>query len=140
MNRILIAAAALAFAFPLPGKTQSTAQTANMSTPMTAHDVQSLIKIAHSTEQYKQLASYYRQKEAGYRAKAAEEEIERDRRAHVNAGLMQKYPRPVDSAQYLYASYVSDANGAALQAEHYDRLAANNSQHDPHMATDSGSK
>jgi len=85
--------------------------------------VQSLIKSAHSSAQYTQIAGYYHQREAMYRAKAAEEKAERDRRAQVNAALMQKYPRPVDSAQYLYESYLSDANSAAVQAQHYDQLA-----------------
>ena len=77
-----------------------------------------LIKNAHSREQYQQLASYYHRQEANYRAQAAAEKAERDRRAQVNAGLMQKYPRPVDSAQYLYESYVYQADNAALQAQH----------------------
>jgi hypothetical protein len=38
--------------------------------------------------------------------------------------LMQKYPRPVDTAQYLYESYVSQADDAALQAQHFDQLAS----------------
>ena len=74
--------------------------------------------------QYKQLADYFHQQEAKYRAEAAAEKIERDRRAQVNAGLMQKYPRPVDTAQYLYESYVSQADDAALQAQHFDQLAS----------------
>ena len=74
--------------------------------------------------QYKQLADYFQQQEAKYRAEAAAEKIERDRRAQVNAGLMQKYPRPVDTAQYLYESYVSQADDAALQAQHFDQLAS----------------
>jgi hypothetical protein len=75
-----------------------------------------------------------------YRAKAADEKIERDRRAQVNAGRYQKYPRPVDSAQYLYESYVSSADSAALQAQHYDQLAAGQTQHDQRLAADSQGK
>ena len=123
MNRTLIIAAAL-ITFPLMGMTQSTTQTANLTIPLTANEAHSLMKSAHSTEQYKQLAGYFHQQEAVYRAKAADEKIERDRRAQVNAGLYQKYPRPVDSSQYRYESYTTDADQAALKAQHYEQLAA----------------
>jgi hypothetical protein len=98
------------------------------------------MKTAHSVEQYKELSSFFHQQEAVYRAKAADEKTERDRRAQVSAGLYQKYPRPVDSAQSLYESYVSSADGAALQARHYDQLAAGETQHGRQLATDSQGK
>jgi hypothetical protein len=140
MNRTLIIVAALALTFPLAGMAQSTTQSANLSTPMTAHDVHLLMKSAHSVEQYKQLAGYFHQQETEYRTKAADEKVERDRRAQVTAGLYQKYPRPVDSAQALYDSYVATADSAALQARHYDQLAAGQTQHDKQFATSSQGK
>jgi hypothetical protein len=139
MSRTLIAAAAL-LTFPIAGIAQSTTHTASLSTPITAQQAHSLMKIAHSVEQYKQLSSFFHQEEAVYRVKAADEKTERDRRAQVSAGLYQKYPRPVDSAQALYESYVSSANSAALQARHYDQLAAGQTQHDPQLATSSQGK
>ena len=107
MNRNLIAVAVLSFVLPFSGMAQSNTQTASLYTPLSASQVHSLMKNAHSTAEYKQLASYFHQQEAQYRAKATAEKVERDRRAQVNAALMQKYPRPVDSAQYLYEAYVS---------------------------------
>src|ERR1022692_4414074 len=101
MNRTRFVVVTLSLMLPLAVAAQSNIQTANMSAPMTGHEVQSLIRTANSSAQYKQIADYYHQQEAMYRAKAAEEKAERDRRAQVNAALMQKYPRPVDSAQYL---------------------------------------
>ena len=95
MNRTRFAVVTLSVMLPLAVAAQSNVQTANMSTPMTGHEVQSLVKSAHSSAQYTQIAGYYHQQEAMYRAKAAEEKAERDRRAQVNAALMQKYPRPV---------------------------------------------
>jgi hypothetical protein len=77
---------------------------------------------AHTVDQYKQIATYFHLREASLRAKAAAEKTELERRAQVNAGLYQKYPRPVDSAQSLYESYVSDADSAAAHARHYDQL------------------
>jgi hypothetical protein len=75
--------------------------------------------------EYHELAGYFSQQEAVYRAQAAAEKTELDRRAQVNAALYQKFPRPVDSAQYYYDSYASSADQAARQARHYEQLAAN---------------
>jgi len=134
MNRTLIIVAALSLTFPLAGMAQSAMQTASVTTPMSPREANGLMKSAHSSAQYKQLAGYFHQQEAKCRANAAAEKVERDRRAQVNAGLYQKYPRPVDSAQYLYESYVADADNAALQARRYDQLAAGQALPDEHLA------
>jgi hypothetical protein len=140
MTRILIAVATLSLALPLTGVAQPTMQAANMSMPMSGHELHSLMKSAHSSAQYKQIADYFHQSEAKYRAEAAAEKIEVDRRAQVNAGLYQKYPRPVDSAQHLYEAYLADADSAAAQAKHYDQLAAGQTQHEVETATGSQGK
>jgi hypothetical protein len=140
MNRILLVASAILLTSSLAGMAQSTAQTASLSAPLTAHDAHNLIKSAHSVAEYKELAGYFRQQEAEYRAKAADEKIELDRRAQVNASLYQKYPRPVDVAQSRYDSYLANASSAAFQAQHYDQLAAGDSQHDRQLATTSEGK
>ena len=140
MNRILMAVATLSLALPLTGIAQTTMQAANMSMPMSGHELHSLIKSAHSSAQYKQIADYFHQSETKYRAEAAAEKIELDRRAQVNAGLYQKYPRPVDSAQHLYETYLADADSAAAQAKHYDQLAAAQTQQGVETATGSQSK
>jgi len=140
MNRTKIVVVMLSLACPLAGMAQSTVQTASLSAPMSVRDVHALVKNAHSRAEYEQLASYFHQQEARYRAEAAAEKIERDRRSQVNAGLMQKYPRPVDSAQYLYESYVSEANDAALQARHFDQLASTPAGQNPQTATDTQGK
>ncbi len=120
MTRTSIAVAILSFALPFAGSAQSTPQ----STSMSAHDAQVLTKSAHSVAEYQQLATYFHQQESHYRAEAVAEKTELDRRAQVNAALYQKYPRPVDSAKYFYQSYVNQADAAALQAQHFDQLAA----------------
>jgi hypothetical protein len=139
MNRLLVVAA-LSLTFPLAGMAQSTTQTASLSAPISPREVHSLMLSAHTSAQYQQLAGYFHQQETKYRAEAAAEKIERDRLAQVNAGLMQKYPRPVDSAQYLYGSYLSQADSAALQAQHFDQLAAAQTQHEQQFATASQGK
>lgn len=134
MNRPSIVIAALFSVLPMLGMTQTNVQTANLSTPLSARQLSNLVKSAHSIAEYKELAGYYHQQEMQYRAEAAAEKVERDRRATINAGLMQKYPRPVDSAQYLYESYLSKADNAALQARHYDQLAGNPTEQNPQSA------
>jgi hypothetical protein len=130
MKYALTVASTLLFLMaPVAGMGQSTVQTASLNSPLTPQEARSLVKSAHSTMEYQQLAGYFHQQESLYRAKAADEKVELDRRAQVNAGLYQKYPRPVDSAQNLYDSYVNSANGAAVQARHYDALATGEAEH-----------
>jgi hypothetical protein len=140
MNRLVLFTSAILLAFPVSGMAQSTDQSASLSTPLTAQGAHDLIRSAHSVAEYKELAGYFHQQENTYRAKATNEKLEVDRRARVNAGLYQKYPRPVDSAQSIYDSYVSSANSAAIQAQHYDQLAAGEGQHDRQFATTSQEK
>jgi hypothetical protein len=116
MNRTQVVAATLSLVFSLAGIAQNTTQTARET-------VQKPIGSPHTADQYRQLADYFHQQEVKYRAEAAAEKSERDRRAEINAGSMQKYPRPVDSAQNLYETYLSNADRAAAQASHYDQLA-----------------
>ena len=141
MNRILVVAA-LSLTFPLAGMAQSTTQTASLSTPISPREVHGLVLSAHTGAQYQQLASYFHQQEAKFRAEAAAEAVERDRRAPDNAALYhyQKYPRPYDTAQSLYESYLSKADSAATQAQHFDQLAAAKSQNDQQLASTSQDK
>jgi len=94
------------------------------STPMSDRDVRRLMKTAHTSDQYRQLANYFEQEEVKYHEAAEAEKVERDRRAQVDAGVVQKYPHPVDSAEYWYESDVSKAESAAALANHFSILAA----------------
>jgi hypothetical protein len=118
MNRKLIAVATLVLIASVTGIAQPS------PTQLSRHELHNLMQNAHDAAQYKQLADYFRQQEAQYRAQAAAELIERNRRAQYTMGTAQKYPRPVDSAQNLYESYLYQANQAAAQAQHYEQLAA----------------
>jgi hypothetical protein len=133
MNRAVIVVVTLSLTFPLAGMAQSSSQTASAGMPISVHDAHRLMKTAHTSTDYTQLAAYFHQRETEYRAKAAAEKVERDRRAQVNAGLYQKYPRPVDSAQYLYESYLSEAESAAVQAQHYDQLVGASPSNSPQV-------
>lgn len=142
MNRSLVLVATLSLALPFAGMAQSATQTASLSTPLTPREVHSLMRSAHDSAQYQQIAGYFHQQEAKFRAEAAAEKVERDRRAPDNAALYhyQKYPRPYDTAQYLYESYLSKADSAAAQAQHFDQLAAAKSQNDQQLASTSQDK
>jgi len=122
MNRVCIIAT-LFFMVQL-AEAQSTVVAPTLSAPMFSNELQSAIKSAQSRAQYKQLATYYRQQEVIYRARAEKEKIEADRREKVNAASYQKYPRPIDSSQYRYEMFSADADHAAVQAAHWDQLAA----------------
>jgi len=140
MNRIMVLVATLSLALPFTGMAQSATQTASLSAPISPREVHSLMLSAHSSAQYQQIAGYFHQQEAKLRAEASAEKAERDRRAQVNAALYQKYPRPVDTAQSLYESYLSQADSAAAQAQHFDQLAAASPQQVQQDATNTQGK
>lgn len=128
MNRIMTAVAAV-FVIPcaaLLGQSRPRPDAAGSS--MSQREIETLVKSAHSVAEYKYLADYFHQREADYRVKAAVEKAELDRRVQINAALYQKYPRPADSAQSIYDSYLAGATQAALQAERFDALAAGQEQ------------
>jgi hypothetical protein len=122
MNRILKVVAVFSLAVPVAGM----AQAADQSTQMSKQQLRDLKQNAHESTQFKQLADYYRQRETEYRAKAAEEKTEWDRRAQASNGPTLKLPNPTDSARRLYDSYFYEANHSADLASHYDQLAAQN--------------
>jgi len=119
---------------------QSTVQTASLSAPLTAREANSLIKSAHGVAEYRELAGYFHQQEAEYRAKAADEKIKHDQMAQGTSGQYHKIPTPADFAQSVYESYISKADKAAIQAMHFDQLAAGQTQHDQQLATNSQGK
>jgi hypothetical protein len=120
MTRTLSFLAILTLALPLVATAQSTMQS---QPQLSKQQVRTLARSAHSAAEYRQLADYYRVRSSQLRAQATAELAERDRRAQFTMGTAQKYPRPVDSAQYLYDSLTEQADQAAAQAQHYDQLA-----------------
>jgi hypothetical protein len=78
---------------------------------------------AHTPEQYRALASYFRSQQSSFQSKAAQEKDIWSARAQNQIGSGEKYPRPIDSAHYLYDSYVYDANRSSKLADHYEQLA-----------------
>ena len=87
-------------------------------------EVRQQMQNAHNPEQYQSLAIYFRQQEKSYLVKAASEKLLWEARAQNTVGSGQKYPRPVDSAHYLYDSYAYDADRSGKLAAQYEQLAA----------------
>jgi hypothetical protein len=124
MNRVVIAIALLSLFSPLAGSAQNTIQAASVNAPVTPQEAHDLMKSAHTVAQDQQLAEYFLQREANYRAKAAAEKVKLDQLSQVNPYRYQKYPRPVDWAKTRYESDLSDADKAAVKAHRYSQLAA----------------
>jgi hypothetical protein len=85
--------------------------------------IRSLIRSAKTPAEYLVLRNYYSQVAETDRRLAAEEKQEWDRRAANPVAYGRKYPSPVDSAHYLYDSYMQKAQASAEEAERYAKLA-----------------
>ena len=82
------------------------------------------VKQAHDASSYRELAVRFHQQEQVYRAKAAEEKAEWERRQQITVSIAEKYPRPVDSAHYLYDYYSQKADQMSKSAADYEARAA----------------
>jgi hypothetical protein len=118
MNRILKVVAVISLAVPFTAMAQPTTQ-------LSKQEVRDLKQNAHESAQFKQLADYYHQQEAKFRAEAAEEKAEWDRREQMDPyGTAVKIPSPANSAERLYESYTYEADHNGELAAHYEQLAA----------------
>jgi hypothetical protein len=82
-----------------------------------------LAQAAHTPEQYKNLAITYAKQQSYFLQQAAEEKVEWQRRSQNIVSINAKYPRPVDSARYLYEYYVYKAAEAGSLSAKYDQMA-----------------
>ena len=122
MKRSLVLLVSLACSSP---SLSGLAQSAEHSTPKlySRSELKKQIATAHTPEQYQALANYYRQEEGSFRAQQAAELLLWEQRAQNTSSTAQKYPRPVDSAHYLYDYYAYEADRSAQQAALYEQLA-----------------
>jgi hypothetical protein len=90
----------------------------------TRSQLKQLVRDACTPEQYRILASYYGEQQTEYLKQAAEEKQEWVRRSQNIMGVAAKYPRPVDSARYLYEYSMYKAGEAEALSAKYSRLAA----------------
>lgn len=122
MNRILLAASMLAFTIAGVSKAESAASSAANSVHYTQAQLKQMIRDANSPQQYKALADYFSSRQSDYLKQAAEEKQEWIRRSQNVMVVAAKYPRPVDSARYLYEYYLYEASEAGSLADKYQRL------------------
>jgi hypothetical protein len=94
----------------------------SMNVGMSNSQVQSLLRSAHTVEQYQMLASYFHARQLVFEEKAQEEKVEWDRRSQITAASYQKYPRPADSSRNRYEYFTYEAQQMAQQAAHFESL------------------
>jgi len=87
-------------------------------------DLQKMIREAHSADQYRALASYYRAQQAKFRQQAKAELQEWDRRSQNVTSISAKYPRPVDSSRNRYEYFTVRERKMEQLAVRYETLAA----------------
>jgi hypothetical protein len=92
----------------------------SMNVGMSNSQVQSLLRSAHTVEQYQMLASYFHARQL-----VVEEKVEWDRRSQITAASYQKYPRPADSSRNRYEYFTYEAHQMAQQAAHFESLSTN---------------
>jgi len=122
MKRNLFAAFILSCALASVGSAQQAASPGANGPQYTKAQLKQLVQDAHTPDQYKALAGYYRGRRESYLQQAAEEKLEWDRRSQNTMSIAAKYPRPVDSARNLYEYYMSMASESNSLASKYDQL------------------
>jgi hypothetical protein len=87
-------------------------------------EVRQMIRDAHSVEQYKTLASFFRARQQAFEQQAQSEKAEWDRRSQIAAASYEKYPRPADSSRNRYEYFTYEASQMSQQADHFESLSA----------------
>jgi hypothetical protein len=123
MTRKLTAICALSFALATLGSAQTTPSSPGSNAHYTKSQLKQLAKDAHTPAQYGVLAGYYEKQQKDYLAQASDEKQEWARRSTNVMLTAAKYPRPVDSARYLYDYYTYKAMEAGQFAAQYSQLA-----------------
>jgi hypothetical protein len=120
MKRNLFAASIVSFALAAAVNAQGITSSAENGTQS---QMKQLAREAHTPEQYGALADYYGQRQKYYLQQATEEKQEWARRSQNIVSIAAKYPRPVDSARYLYEYYAYMASETGALAAKYGQLA-----------------
>ena len=114
----------LSFALAGVAGAQAPATVVTNDTQHTKSQLKQMVRNAHTPEQYNALSQYYAGQQSGYAKQAAEEKQEWIRRSQNVMVVAAKYPRPVDSAHYLYDYYSRMAAESGQLAVKYSQLAA----------------
>jgi hypothetical protein len=95
------------------------------ATPQYSKDqIMSLMHTAHTSDQYRTIAGYFRVQQQQFEQKAAAEKQEMDRRSANTTSIAAKYPRPVDSSRNRYEYFTYKAQEMDQKAAHYESLSA----------------
>ena len=124
MKRNLLAAGIMLCVLAGLGSTAAMAASAENGEHYTQAQIKRMAHEAHTPEQYTALAGYYDQQQKHFAEQAAEEKAEWARRSQYAQSIEAKYPRPVESARYLYEYYAAKAAEAATLSAKYSQLAA----------------
>jgi hypothetical protein len=123
MKSTLFTLGVLSFALAGIASAQPTASSGASGSQFTSAQLKKMAAKAHTPEQYSVLASAYSARQQSYLQQAAEERKEWIRRSQNIMVAAAKYPRPVDSARYLYEDYTNEAAKAGQLAAKYQQLA-----------------
>ena len=124
MKNKLFAASILSFALAGVANAQATASSAENGTHYTQAQLKELTRDAHTPAQYSALAKVYGNQQNNYLQKAAEEKQLWIQRSQNIVSIAAKYPRPVDSARYLYEYYSTMAAESGQLAAKYGQLSS----------------
>ena len=85
-------------------------------------ELHKMMQEAHTEQQYKVLASYFRSRQQAFVQQAQSEKQEWERRSQNVTGQAAKYPRPVDSSRSRYEYLTYEAEQMNQRAAHYESL------------------
>jgi hypothetical protein len=89
----------------------------------TRAEIQKMVRDAHTSEQYRELAEYYRYRQQNFELRARAEKHEWVRRT-FDVSSPGKYPSPEDSSKNRYEYFTYQAAKMGLLAARYSMLAA----------------
>jgi len=124
MKRIVFAACVLSLALACAGNAQSTASSLETRAHYSKSELKKMKRAANSPTQYEALATYFSEQHSTYSQKAAEAKKEWERRSLNVTSAAAKYPRPVDTARYIYEYYLQKASEAGTLEAKFSHLAS----------------
>ena len=90
----------------------------------TSSDIKQMMRDAHTPDQYREISTYFKERQQHFEQQAQSEKLEWERRSQNVTGPAAKYPRPVDSSRNRYEYFSYMAQQMALQVQRFDSLAA----------------
>jgi len=90
----------------------------------THSELHKMMQEAHTEQQYKVLATYFRAQQQSFIQQAQSEKQEWERSGQDVTGSVGKYPRPVDSSRNRYEYLTYKADQMDKEAAHYESLSA----------------